>query len=568
MNTGARGKHASRRLLAGLLSLLAIAAIAIPGVASAYDPASPLNGWHDGAEDTTNAAGCTAFGWAVAPGGAAGLEIRVLADDDYENPVATGIADQFGQDMLDTNTCEGGYCRFSIPLWGALSAGESHRITVQAKDPGTGLWWNLEGTGKTLSCWGYPEGFHDGAEGSTDQYGCVAFGWASDPDDRERDLQVQVLSDGAVVASSIAELPREDLAAEACPPDGTCAWSVDLSGQISPDADHVITAQAYDEETDSWMNLEGTGKTLNCSTPAPWFTVFPQQDVVEGWDWPLGTVLQLTVDDPATPGEVDFAAEETVVHTPWESWQHWVWFDLSGQYDLKPGDVVTVSGAGLTQTHVVQPLSVYAINVANQTVLGAALPGTHLTLWSWEDPVQQRVEATANAGGIWSAHFEEIGFDLLPGYTVRAEVWDEFGNDTAVDVGALTPPRPPMPVARSTHFRLPADAGWADSGMVVEAGIPLYIGATGEALTAPLQLYRNAHSGPAGQPFICSESCSMDNAPFGALIGRIGQDGEPFLIGSKYELVSEQGGVLYVAVNDGEGTYDDNAGGFLIFFTE
>jgi hypothetical protein len=44
-----------------------------------------------------------------------------------------------------------------------------------------------------------------------------------------------------------------------------------------------------------------------------------------------------------------------------------------------------------------------------------------------------RLQVKANRAGKWRADFDAVDFDLVPGNHVRAEVWDEGGNDTAVD---------------------------------------------------------------------------------------------------------------------------------------
>ena len=109
-----------------------------------------------------------------------------------------------------------------------------------------------------------PEGFHDGMEGTVDANSCTAVGWAVDPDDRNRDLQVQILSDGSPVITMTANLLREDVGA--CP-GGTCGFGVNLWGLISAGQVHQITAQAYDEETEAWLNLGATPKSLTCQSP-------------------------------------------------------------------------------------------------------------------------------------------------------------------------------------------------------------------------------------------------------------------------------------------------------------
>lgn len=722
----------SPRTLADVLGLLMILTIAFSsaGGVRAQEPAPP-EGWHDGAVGTTNAAGCTAFGWAVDPDDRArDLAVQILVDG---APVASTTANLFRPEVTD---CQDGTCGFNVNLWGLMTAGVTHRVTAQAYDVETGTWFDLSGTDKQLTCWGYPEGFHDGERGNVDSNSCTAFGWAVDPDNRDRDVEVRILADGLPVATTTADLLRPDVTE--CP-GGTCGWSVNLWGLISERETHTIRAQAYDVETAKWMDLEATPKSLACfsqdafpfliaftaqdaveawswpdgtsvqlsiddpstpvspdftaegtvapttwgdprtyyrfdfagtfdlkpghivsvsdgvatkihevrnlgittvnaaldtvsgkadpgaqvqvwphgfdqtatveatadasgdwvaafgnafdvvagssgrsqivdrdwdatavdwSAPSPWFTAFPDQDVVEGWDWPLGATIHMQIDDPSTELSPDFAIDAQSTTPPWGSDGRWVWFEFPGEYDLKVGDTVTLTDGVTPQTHTVQPLAIRGTDADQNTVVGTADPGRTVDLWSWEDPEGRRVSVTADSAGAWRADFDEIGFDLVPGDHVRAEVWDEYGNDTAVDWSVEAPPPPPTPITHGTHVRLPADAGWLDSGVAVAADVPISIAAHGEAQLLLPRNDRLLRSGPAGTSPDCWGACALDGAPYGALIGRIGLYGQPFVIGSSFELISNIGGELYLAVNDNDIYYSDNSGNYIVLLSQ
>jgi hypothetical protein len=115
-------------------------------------------------------------------------------------------------------------------------------------------------------------------------------------------------------------------------------------------------------------------------------------------------------------------------------------------------------------------------------------------------------------------------------------------------------------------FRLPANMEWMDSGFDVTAGQSVTITAFGNALTGPLKDYPDAHSNPDGQITNCSLIVpGHDCAPYGALIGRIGVSGTPFLIGSSFTFTPSVSGDLYLAVNDNLFDYVDNHGNFIVF---
>lgn len=125
-----------------------------------------------------------------------------------------------------------------------------------------------------------------------------------------------------------------------------------------------------------------------------------------------------------------------------------------------------------------------------------------------------------------------------------------------------------------TQFRLSANAGWVDSGFSAQTGQSVTITAYGQVVTAPINVFgRGSVSGPDGQWNICpnydgAPPCAMENAPFGALVGRIGVDGTPFLIGSNSTFTAEASGDLYLAVNDLLIYYGDNYGNYMVFFSQ
>ena len=220
----------------------------------------PLIGHHDGPEGQVNSTGCGAFGWVTDPDEyAREIMVQVLADGELVEEVPANLI----RDDVDPQICPEGTCGYAVDLWGKITAGVEHTITVQAYDEESEDWWGLEGTPKSLTCWGYPQGHHDGDEGTNHYPACSAFGWAYDPDDPSRDMPVQVLVDGEVLEEMTADLVRDDVDPLICPNE-TCGFGFDLKDKISLNQEHEILVQAYDEETDAWMNLIGTPKSLTC----------------------------------------------------------------------------------------------------------------------------------------------------------------------------------------------------------------------------------------------------------------------------------------------------------------
>jgi hypothetical protein len=127
--------------------------------------------------------------------------------------------------------------------------------------------------------------------------------------------------------------------------------------------------------------------------------------------------------------------------------------------------------------------------------------------------------------------------------------------------------------AKAIPVRVPADVEWVDTGIDVDDGETLNLKAKGMAITGPLNIYPDAISGPGGQVTICPDVenptnlvCAMEGKPFGALIGKIGEDGSSFYIGDALSIEAGESGRLYLAVNDYYDTYDDNQAGFTVIF--
>jgi hypothetical protein len=404
-----------------------------PAPAEAQDPALPI-GRHDGPEGTVGADACGAYGWAVDPDNPDGdLQVQILADG---NPVASVVADQLRGDLLDA--CPDGTCGFGVNLWGAISAGEAHTITAQALDPETQTWVDLSGTPKTLTCWGYPVGSHDGAGGTVAQDACYASGWAADPDDPERDLQVQVLADGYLILEVTADALREDISACA---GGTCGFSAYLGEAISLDQEHQIIARAYDEETAAWMNLWATPKSLTClsqALPTPSIWISTSNNYLRGNEFAPGATLSFTVF--ASEGDqVPFLElTRTTDNTGFafiDGWEHPV--------DLVVGNYVVVSDGVSTRTLVLEDLTIDVFDPATDYVAGTTTAGefVHVVIGNSANDGAAEMDVYADGAGAWSADFTGI-FEIPWDMWGSADVFDDDGDRTVFHLGATPPPSP------------------------------------------------------------------------------------------------------------------------------
>lgn len=110
-----------------------------------------------------------------------------------------------------------------------------------------------------------PEGFHDFDEGDVPNWACNAGGWAADPDNREADVNIEVVVDHQTVANLVAGDFRQDLLDAGVCVDGNCSFSTSLWGLISSYEPHRVDVWAQDD-TGEWVLLSNSAKTLTCRT--------------------------------------------------------------------------------------------------------------------------------------------------------------------------------------------------------------------------------------------------------------------------------------------------------------
>lgn len=140
----------------------------------------------------------------------------------------------------------------------------------------------------------------------------------------------------------------------------------------------------------------------------------------------------------------------------------------------------------------------------------------------------------------------EVARIYLGSYPFEAAV----SGHTAADV-------PPTSVP-SGGIRVPATAAWVSTGLNVRKGDWVTFNTTGE-----VQLSENVNdrARSAGSSRVARLS-PLPNVNAGALIGRIGMNGQPFGIGDQATVPMPAAGVLYLSVNDDERA--DNAGEFIV----
>lgn len=120
---------------------------------------------------------------------------------------------------------------------------------------------------------------------------------------------------------------------------------------------------------------------------------------------------------------------------------------------------------------------------------------------------------------------------------------------------------------------LPAAAAWTPTGVEVRAGAALQISAQGRwsaigATQSVAAARRDTSTDANGYPDApAGRGAPLPEANRGALIGRIGENGAPFLIGAAYRGRASGDGMLFVTMNEPAEALQDNQGRMAIAIT-
>jgi len=190
--------------------------------------------------------------------------------------------------------------------------------------------------------------------------------------------------------------------------DGT--WQADLTDVFD------IT---YGTGGRAWVIVEGGNATaVDWYVPNPHFTVFPEWEWFDGYEWPDGLTVYISVEG------------KDVCDTEGSSSDYFFNGGFPEGCNIEIGDTVTFSDGETDRSHTVRNLSVTKVDPGEDIVKGVADANTEIHVWPHATGQEQLV--TTNPKGKWNVSFMGV-YDLMPGDGGRAEIRDEFGNATAVD---------------------------------------------------------------------------------------------------------------------------------------
>lgn len=116
---------------------------------------------------------------------------------------------------------------------------------------------------------------------------------------------------------------------------------------------------------------------------------------------------------------------------------------------------------------------------------------------------------------------------------------------------------------RGTTLTLNPTARWTETGVRVEPGDTIRLEAWGSTAVAP----RIVPVGPEGARSARARNAPFPDRPVGALIARIGEDGQPIYVGAaEHTFRADRSGVLFLGINDDDPR--DNSGSLTVRIDE
>ncbi|MCU0486145.1 MAG: hypothetical protein MUC85_08555 [Anaerolineales bacterium] len=204
-------------------------------------------------------------------------------------------------------------------------------------------------------------------------------------------------------------------------PDGT--WQVDFSVPgVSGDEQEILDLVPGTSGEAVYPDIDSDHTDVNWY-PTQKFESHPEEERVDGFGWLANATISLEIDDPATPANPDYSGSTTSLPMPGNPSDTWFNLDFNGQYDLKTGDVVTVTDGTTTKQHTVTSMQITEANATTDVVSGTAAPNSYVDLQTcFIGGCAYRTEL-ADSNGNWAADFSVVGdqpweiitLDIRPG---------------------------------------------------------------------------------------------------------------------------------------------------------
>ena len=153
------------------------------------------------------------------------------------------------------------------------------------------------------------------------------------------------------------------------------SWQIQAPAGVLSAADWLMSNQ-----------FETADPNEDSETQYDWYFAQPSMNVcvncdsVEGFDWPSGAEVTLTIDDPDTP-DTDYQDTETVGADPAGSVGN-IGFVFADSFDVLPGHIVALDDGQTHLSHTVQTVEVTTVDAAADTISGTADAGDQIRVFA------------------------------------------------------------------------------------------------------------------------------------------------------------------------------------------
>jgi len=142
--------------------------------------------------------------------------------------------------------------------------------------------------------------------------------------------------------------------------DGAGHWTADYGHPGARNDERQLVDLQFGKDGSVYQNDANGNRTTEDWTAEPGyahpdFSADFSNNRLNGYNWPLGASITLSIDDLGTPGSPDYTATPQTVGGSSEHTS--ILFDLDGHIQLEPGQVVSMSDGTTTETHTLTELS-------------------------------------------------------------------------------------------------------------------------------------------------------------------------------------------------------------------
>jgi hypothetical protein len=198
-------------------------------------------------------------------------------------------------------------------------------------------------------------------------------------------------------------------------------WSIDykVPGPNGEPVEHIVRGMSGSVAE---MDAQGDNTVYGWQVPSPFLEVRPQTNLVYAVGWGKGVHLALSVD--SAQGQ-HLAGLTTIVGDAPSPDPNVALADFSlAGFDLQPGQVLTVSGGGITFAYLIPEPKITKFEIITDTIRGTGTPGAQVVV-NVKATTGQRISrwVIVNEAGNWMASFGPPSnppdspptFDLQPG---------------------------------------------------------------------------------------------------------------------------------------------------------